>query len=221
MNILFIGNSFTMFNDMTTTVQKMCDLAGKEANVVQVAHGGYTLSKYLGGDQNATSELLEKLNTTKWDYVILQEFSNGPLVNKERFIDSVIELNKLIKENGAKTLLYSTWSYRDDSDKLKNEAGVSYDEFYSILRDRYDEAGKLVNAHVVQVGTAFYNVRNEFKELDLLLEDDFHPSPDGSYVVASLFYLTIFGGKVIPDYIPVGVSKQHIEVLKENVLRVL
>ncbi len=218
MNILFIGNSFTFYNDMPSTIQQMCNISGIDAKVEQVTYGGYTLSKYLGEDKEATKEVMNKLCDTKWDYVILQEFSNRPLVDNAKFIQSVIQLNKFIKMNGAKTLLYSTWSYRDGSKKLENDAGVTYDEFYNRLKDAYNEAGRIIVSPVIQIGTAFDSIHKKFKDIDLLMDDDYHPSPDGSYVIAAMFYLTFFGKNVLPEYIPSDVSKLHIDILREVAL---
>ncbi len=218
MNILFIGNSFTFYNEMPSTIQEMCNASGIDAKIEQVTYGGYSLSKYLGEDKEATKEVMTKLGDTKWDYVILQEFSNGPLVDYTKFIQSVIKLDRFIRMNGAKTLLYSTWSYRDGSKKLKNDAGISYDEFYKKLRDAYDEAAKIIVSPVIQVGTAFNNIRYKNSDVDLLLDDDFHPSPEGSYVIAAMFYLTLFGKQPLPEYIPSGISESHINILREIAL---
>ncbi len=221
MNILFIGNSFTFYNEMPSTIQEMCDISGIDARIEQVTYGGHSLSKFLGDDKEATKEVMTKLSNTKWDYVVLQELSKGPIFENTKFIHSVMKLDRFIKMNGAKTLLYSTWSYRDGSDKLKDDVGFTYEDFYKGIKEAYDEAGRITMSTVVQVGTAFYNMSNKYKDIDLLLDDDYHPSPEGSYLIAAMFFLTISGQKLIPHYIPNGVSLEHINILNEVALESL
>jgi len=50
MQILFIGNSFTYFNDMPYTFLNMIKTVDPNARVESLAYGGYTLSQY--ADEN-------------------------------------------------------------------------------------------------------------------------------------------------------------------------
>ncbi len=186
-NILFLGNSFTYFNDMYKTFRKICEANGIEVDVDQIAYGGYSLSHYIGKSRKA-KKVNKKLALKHWDYVILQEHSRKPLDNLDEFLYSVIELNKLIVKNNGETVLYSTWSYLDNSSKLK-ETGLSYNEFYNVLNKGYLEASKLINCKVAPVGTIFKKLH---KEIDLLIKDDFHPNITGSYIAALVLFKTIF-----------------------------
>lgn len=51
MNILFIGNSYTYFNDMPATLEALAQAAGQDAKVFSVTKGGYTLAS-LASDDN-------------------------------------------------------------------------------------------------------------------------------------------------------------------------
>ena len=71
-----------------------------------------------------TQAALEK---ESWDYVVLQEMSNGPITAPDSFFRSVRLLCEQIRRNGAVPVLYATWAYQKGSDSL-TALGLSYEE---------------------------------------------------------------------------------------------
>ena len=118
--ILFIGNSFTYFNNMPFILQQLAAAAGTEVYTRMVAYGGFHLADYLDMENTAHAEVMEALFSSGWDAVVLQEQSHTPYTNKPAFIDSVDKWSKLIEGTcpGAAVYLYQTWSYKEGSGLL-------------------------------------------------------------------------------------------------------
>ncbi len=172
-----LGNSFTYCNDLDKVLAEKLG-----AYVVRNVRGGARLSEQL----NPATELgakAQKLFEEKWDYVVLQEMSRGPVTEKQSFMNSVKELSVLAKKSGAKPLLYATWAYREGSARLA-ETGLGYEEMTHGLCDSYHEAARENGCLVADVGNAFYDLRGRADEL--FVEDDYHPGVFGTQVAAEV-----------------------------------
>ena len=84
MRILMLGNSFTFTNNMP---QMLADLTGAE--VIHHTRGGARLSEQLNPCTKLGSQTQAALQKEKWDYVVLQEMSHGPITAPKSFFSSV------------------------------------------------------------------------------------------------------------------------------------
>ena len=84
MRILMLGNSFIFTNHMP---QMLANLTGAE--VVHHARGGARLSEQLNPSTRLGSQTQAALQKEKWDYVVLQEMSHGPITASKSFFSSV------------------------------------------------------------------------------------------------------------------------------------
>lgn len=175
MKILMLGNSFTYFHEMPKILAKIMD-----AEVVQHTRGGAFLHEHLDPNEELGAKTLKALKEEKWDYVVMQEQSKAPIFSKEDFLTSVYNLTELIRENGAKPVLYATWAYREGSKKLADTL-LSAEEMDKGLYESYHQAAAEGGTLIADVGKAFAAVR-EF--VDLIEPDDFHPSAAGSILAA-------------------------------------
>lgn len=89
------------------------------AEVVHHTRGGARLAEHLNLNTKMGANTQEALQKEKWDYVILQEMSNGPITSKEKFLVNVSKLCSQIRENGAIPVLYATWAYEKGGRKLQ------------------------------------------------------------------------------------------------------
>ena len=69
--ILFLGNSYTYFNDLPAMVRNLASAAGLSATTSSNTPGGQTL-------QGHTSTSIGTINSGNWDVVVLQEQSQKP-----------------------------------------------------------------------------------------------------------------------------------------------
>ena len=105
MRILMLGNSFIFTNNMP---QMLANLTGAE--VVHHTRGGARLSEQLNPSTKLGSQTQAALQKEKWDYVVLQEMSHGPITSPKSFFSSVEQLCRQIRANGAVPILFATWA---------------------------------------------------------------------------------------------------------------
>lgn len=175
MRILMLGNSFTAHNNLPNMVAKLTG-----AEVVVHTRGGARLAEQLNTDTELGSRTINALRNEKWDYVVLQEMSNAPALSTDKFYDSARALCDEIKAHGAVPVFYATWAYERNSEQLE-KAGLSYEEMYKKMSDAYNEAAKVNDALIAEVGKAFYEIADD---VSLYEPDGSHPNITGSVLAA-------------------------------------
>ena len=177
MRILMLGNSFTFANDMPALLAEMLD-----AEVVHHTRGGARLAEQLNPKTKIGAKTQAALENEFWDYVILQEMSNGPITSRNSFLKNVGRLCSWIKEEGATPLLFSTWAYQKGSQDLANME-MSYEEMTEGLYQAYREAADQNDVLIADVGHKFYELSDS---QELYAEDGQHPSDAGSRLAAEI-----------------------------------
>ena len=175
MRILMLGNSFTFANNMPAM---LAELTGAE--VVHHTRGGARLAEQLNPKTKIGAKTQAALENEFWDYVVLQEMSNGPVTSRNSFLKNVGRLCAWIKEEGAFPLLFATWAYQKDSQAMA-DMDMSYDEMAQGLHDAYREAADQNDVLIAEVGQKFYELADSS---DLYAEDGQHPSEAGSRLAA-------------------------------------
>lgn len=186
LKILFVGNSFTYFWNMPQMVNAMAKLEKVPITIQQSTVGGSTFKQHYNKEKGTkTRDYLENNN---WDYVILQEFSTGAVYHHDNFKEYGTKLASLAKSKGAEPILYMTWGYK--SNPL----------YQPIISKAYNELGKDLHINVIPVGEILMKARALRPDLNFYF-DDKHPSSDGSYLIALIFYKALTGKSVanIPD----------------------
>lgn len=182
MRILMLGNSFTYYHDMPKMLGAMLNV-----EVVSHTRGGAWLSEQLNPETEMGAKTLKALTEEKWDYVVLQEQSRAPAAAREIYLDSVRRICALVKQAGAKPVIYATWAYRDGTEKLATTQ-MSYAEMDAALYEGCWQAAQENGALIAKVGSAF----TQFQSLANLYEDDdYHPSEAGSILAAYTIARTI------------------------------
>ena len=177
MRILMLGNSFIFTNSMP---QMLADLTGAE--VVHHTRGGARLSEQLNPSTKLGSQTQAALQKEKWDYVVLQEMSHGPITASKSFFSSAERLCRQIRANGAVPILFATWAYQRGGTKLTGK-GWDYDEMARTLSEAYHRAARENDALIADVGRRFYEWS---VPQDLYAADGVHPSELGSQTVAAV-----------------------------------
>jgi hypothetical protein len=186
-DILFIGNSYTATNGLPDMFERVARAGGHRVHTEMVAPGGWTLENHTN-----SRNTIEKIRSEEWDYVVLQEQSvipSLPGVREEQMYPAVRQLNKEIMANGAETILYMTWGRRDG---LPNEGHPNFTSMQAALEQGYLEIGNELNLRIAPVGTAWWNVLRSNPRLNLWVNDGSHPTKEGTYLAACVFYAVIF-----------------------------
>lgn len=192
--VLFIGNSYTYFNDMPTAIfAEMGKIQGLDLTVDSITKGGYTLERHADPSDPYGAQVEAALNgERKYDYVILQEQSVRPAgEDSEAFYTAVRNLAARIRKTGAQPLLYATWGRKAGSQKLV-EHGWTTESMTYRLAAAYQAIGEELKIPVVHVGLAFYEICTKHPDINLHNADLSHPSYEGSYLAALSLFSTIF-----------------------------
>lgn len=193
MRVLFVGNSYTHYNNMPKIFEQMADSKGVQLEVVMDAKSSHTFQMHC-----KRPELYKNIRSTKWDYVVLQGFSRE-LAQDRAVIDAmsipyIKQLLDSIYANNSCTnvLLYQTWGY--DSGFKDDTLGIDWS--YQTMSDRIHEGylyvSQQLNLSIVPVGKVWETVKENHPQIQLYQEDKQHPSLAGSYLAASCFYAALF-----------------------------
>ena len=173
--ILLLGNSLTTAYCMP---QMLAEQTG--AQVYAHTRNGARLSEHLNLKTKLGLQTQTSLENERWDYVVLQEISNGPIRYTKSFLDSVGKLCQQIKQKGATPLLYATWAYQKGSQKLA-AMQMEYEEMFWKMHHAYHQAAEQNHALIADVGRRFYELSDQ--EV-LYAADGVHSNERGARIAA-------------------------------------
>lgn len=200
--ILFTGNSYTEFNNLPELFKQLSSSDGKIVYTEMSAPGGYTFEGH-----TQLQATLDKISSRNWNYVVLQEQSQYPSIPYYRdnsTYPSARKLDSLIKLRGSSTVLYMTWGRKYGGIQCINGyCSTSFRDFFHMqdsLSAAYNMIAGQLNALLAPVGLAWKRARLLDSTIELFNPDNSHPSLEGSYLAACVFYSKIYGAS------PVGLS---------------
>ena len=186
-HILFIGNSYTFVNDLPGMFTKLAKSGGHRVETGMSAQGGWFLSDHVN-----SAETLDQIKSSKWNFVVLQEQSELPASEQlrvSRMYPAARTLVKKIKEVGADPILFITWAHRDG---WPDNSMPSYVNMQAAINIGYTTIGHELNLRMAPVGYAWSKLRQQNPQLNLWQEDGSHPSEQGTYLAACVFYAVIY-----------------------------
>jgi hypothetical protein len=194
-NVLFIGNSYTYTNDLPGVLQQLALSLGDSLNVSSSTPGGYTFQLHA-----SYAPTLEAIRSADWDYVVLQEQSQRPAfplaqVEIEVFPYAAQLVDSILANNAcSQPVFYMTWGRQNgDADNCTSWPPVcTYGGMQGLLRERYLQMAADNAAFTSPVGAAWNVVRATHPFINLYNADQSHPSPEGTYLAACVFYSTLF-----------------------------
>ena len=173
MQILMLGNSLTSANDLPALLANRLD-----AEVVAHTRGGARLSEQANPRTKLGAKTQQALAHGGWDFVVMQEMSNGPVRFPDRFLSSVTELAAAIRASGARPVLYGTWAYAPTCPKL-TKLQLSHDEMHMRMHEANCRVAEQSGALLADVCQSFYEHSEKER---LYAPDGAHPSPFGTEV---------------------------------------
>jgi hypothetical protein len=184
-SILFIGNSYTFYNDMPTAIfAPMAEAAGLPLEVTAVTKGGWKLSRFADpADEGGALLAAELAKGKKYDYVVLQDHSLRTIKNPDKFFAGVAACRDLLADRAGEFILYVTWGRKIGSPQLE-ELGLTTAEMAERISAAYGEAAARYGMKLAEVGRAFLAESEAHPDVELYNADLTHPSPAGSEIVA-------------------------------------
>lgn len=174
--VLFIGNSLTFYNTGVDSVLR--DLSASLGNPIDAArktNPGWTLQQHF--EDPATHQAIK---SAKWDYVVLQELSDGTLADPARFRTYSAKLDSVVRSTGSRSVFFMTWTYSDQRLYMGDSIAAAY-----------NSQGRALGIPVVPVGWAWQRILDGTGYA--MYADDRHPTFRGTYLAASLFYAQFTG----------------------------
>lgn len=177
--VLFIGNSYTYFNGgVNIHLQNLVSELNDDLQFIAEAHtqGGATLEMHYHNDN-----VIQLIETGRWDYVVLQEQSTMPVEDPEFMFQYARLLDGVITDSGAETAFFMTWAREYDPEMIEPLAAS-----YTAIAEELD-------AELVPCGRAFEMALTQDDFLVLHAPDGSHPNQHGTYLATCTFYAELFG----------------------------
>ena len=185
--VLFLGNSYTAVNDLPDTLARLAWSSGRRMETAAQAPGGWTLL-----DQASSRDTAGLLTGQRWDYVVLQEQSEIPSVESLRQTEmypAVRRLVTMIRNAGSMPLLFITWAHRSG---WPANGLPDYASMQAAIDDGYRAIGAEQHVPMAPVGPAWLQVVAQEPNSGLWQDDGSHPTSEGTYLAACVFYAAIF-----------------------------
>lgn len=221
LSVMFIGNSYTYYNDMPKEIfTQIAAAAGYETHIAQFTLPNWELIRAADPEDEQLGAMIDReLRDTKYDFVVLQEQSTNPAVNRGDFYEGVRRLSERIKKNGATAVLYSTWGRKDGNEFLE-ESGLTGESMTLLIAAAYEAIAAELEMEVAHVGYAFREVYlKDVDGLDIYHEDLTHPSVSGSYLAAMTIFAKLTGMDPITVDQSCSLPEAHTRIMKEAARR--
>lgn len=189
--ILFIGNSYTYYNDMPVLFNSIVGAAGATVEVEFITMGSQRLYQWADVKDEMGAQLDAKLKATRdYDIIVLQEQSTYPINHYDEFLSGAQSLaNKIAStQTNCQVYLYQTWGSPLYG---PNHGGIPAMELK--LRTAYENVAQQIGAKVSYVGKAFTFVYENHTNINLYNADNTHPSYEGSFLSACVHVATLLG----------------------------
>lgn len=192
---LFIGNSYTAFNNLPQLVRTLARSAGDSLLVDSHTPGGARLMSHA-----SNAVVMNKIASDNWDFVVMQAQSQEPSFPAQQVQTEVFpfaaQLSDSIRANDVCTrpVFYMTWG-RESGDQQNCAVWppvCTYLGMDSILSQNYQIMADQNEGLVSPVGAVWRYIRQNAPTIDLYTSDGSHPSPAGSYAAACTFYAILF-----------------------------
>ena len=224
LRVLFIGNSYTYYNNMPQMVAGFASASGDHLISSLSAPGGYTLQQHAA---NTTTTSL--INQGNWNFVVLQEQSQYPSFPDAQVQADVFpyakQLDQMIKaaDSCAKTVFYMTWGRKngDQSNCAFFPPLCTYQGMDSMLQLRYTMMADSNNAVLNPVAKVWRKLRTNHPSIELYENDESHPSLKGSYAIAASFYTIFFKKNPLNNSFTGGLNVNEAATIRQVVKEVV
>ena len=183
--VLLVGNSLTYYNDLPAMVQGLANSGGLDWDVHSVTMGGASLDDHI---QDGTA--VRMLANEHWDYVVLQQGPSTLPDSRTNLRMGVASFRPLIEQAGGRVALYEVWP-----DSTWSADRFVYD--FDRVRDSYALAARDVGGLFLPAGEAWRTAWASHPAFKFYGPDEFHPSPEGSYLAALTIVGTLSGRSVV------------------------
>ncbi len=201
-SILFIGNSFTYFNEGIDHHLREIYRSAHDGTVLTIERQT-TPNQTLRGhyEDPATKEALRRRD---WDIVVIQaaSYEAAGADTMAEFHEYAARLAQLTRNTGAEPAFFMTWAFWSEPAMIEQ------------IAQAYVEAGNANRALVVPAGLAWEQFRRERAAISLY-SDNRHPSTAGTYLAACVFLASLFNESPVGIRYSAGLPRQEAAFLQK------
>ena len=211
---LFIGNSYMAVNNLPQLISDLATAQGDVLIFQSNTPGGQTIQMHANNPTN-----YQLMHAQAWDYVVLQGQSQEPSfptaqVNTQT-LPYALQLADSVKsiQPCAQVNFFMTWG-RQNGDPQWDSIST-FDGMNARLRAAYLRFADSANAAVSPVGVAWKYVRDNYPNINLYQQDGSHPSLEGSYLAACVFYSSLFQKSCVGNTFNPGIGHGDAFILQQ------
>ena len=188
---LFIGNSYMGVNNLPQMVSDLSTSLNDVLYFDSNTPGGQTFQSHAANPVN-----YQKMAAQPWDYIILQGQSQEPSFPFNQVNTATLPYAVQLADSAkaiqpcSQVNYFMTWG-RQNGDPQWDSINT-FDKMNQRLRDAYLRIADSANASVSPVGVAWKYIRDNYPNINLYQQDGSHPSLEGSYLSACVFYTSLF-----------------------------
>jgi hypothetical protein len=206
-SVLFVGNSFTFYNNAISTHLRQLLLNGTPRSestwfLRTMTVSGAVLAEHRGG-------LEQMLGSRAWDVVVLQGHSREAIEPdmQASFSSATERFSGMVRDAGAEPVLFMTWAYSGRP------------EMTPLLDQAFSSLGSELGIRVVPVGLAFHQALEGNPDLSLHIDDGLHPTLEGTYLAAAVFYAVLWQRSPVDLVYDAGIDPQIARQLRQTAWR--
>lgn len=218
--VLLIGASY--FFSLPQDLEGLAESRNKDFFVDGITPPGVLL------DYHATYQLTEeRIKSEQWDHVILQGVCTNaafpetaaqifPPYVYHPLVPSIEGLMEIIEDNcvTTETIYQMPWAFEDGTTWLEGY-NHSYFDMQQLIYDNVLDFPDELGIKISPVGWAWNTVMRDRPEIKLFLSDFNHPNVNGSYLLACVIYVSLYGESIVGSSFLGGVSQADATYLQE------
>lgn len=212
LDVLFVGNSITYFNDLPQTFEAIAEEQGYQIELDQHTPGGTGFVHHVN-----SAALYQKFRDKTWDYVVLQPGSNESpgfsfpieetIARGERLRDSIL------KYSPCASIYYYEISYG-----IVDDTEASFDQYLErseLIKNNITQMSNETNIPFAPVGECFKtSMQTDDSEFLWGGYGDIHPNAKGSFLGACTFYNALFKKEIINSNVNAGLTNEQANYLR-------
>jgi hypothetical protein len=174
-SVLFVGNSLTYSNDLPALVSNEALKRGIELKVRSITAANTAIS-----DHWESGEVHKAMDEEHFDFVVIQQGPSSQVDGRVLLIEFGERYKALCDEKKSQLAFFMVWPAR-----------VNYQTFNGVIKN-YTDAAALNKSLLCPVGRDWKDYMDMTKDFSYYGPDQFHPSPKGSQVAASIILATLY-----------------------------
>lgn len=170
-NVLFLGNSLTYYNNLPELVKLVAACDSVEMTYRSISFPNYALIDHWN-DGNAQKEIM----AGAYNFVVVQQGPSSQTEGRTYLLDYGLKFDALCDQHNARLVSYMVWPA-----KIRSGDFPGVFESYKLLADT-------TKGIFCPAGNAWLKVWENYPEFKLYGPDDFHPDYRGSLLAALVLY---------------------------------